>query len=324
MVSEWVIERFGSAEELKIRENNLRKIEKNEVLVRQKAIGINILDVLQRQGRYSFSLPGVLGCEACGIVEDAGSDVIEFKKGDRVAYATSHGGAYSEARILDRTLLIPVPNYITDEQAASLLTKGMMAHTLLRRTFFVNKDNTILINDPLSGVGQLLCVLAKHYGAKVLASFDGNEEQHKILQGLGVAEAINLRDGNFKEKINEITKKRGVHAAFDSFGSKTFDASLECLSDFGLMVNMIDSCGTPCNVDINKLFAKSTFITSPDLLVYKKDRAELLLSGNEIFALIEQKVIKPNLYKKYKFAEIKEAQADLESGRVVGQTVVLL
>jgi NADPH2:quinone reductase len=324
MVSEWVIERFGSVDEFKVQEHAIRKVEKNEVLVRQKAIGINRSDLLQRQGQYPFELPGVLGCEACGVVDYAGSDVIEFKKGDRVAYATAPGGAYAESRVIDRTLLIPVPNYITDEQAASLLTKGMMAHTLLRRTFFVNKDNTILINDPLSGVGQLLCVLAKHYGAKVLASFDGSDEHHKILQGLGVTEAINLLDGNFKEKVSNITKKRGVHAVFDSFGSKTFDDSLECLSDFGLIVNMIESCGTACNFDISKLFVKSAFLTSPDLLVYKKDRAELLLSGNEIFALIEQKVIKPDLYKTYKFSEIKEAQADLESGRVVGQTVIIL
>ena len=324
MVNAWVIEKFGSVEELKIQDRPISKPKNNEVLLRQKAIGINVVDILQRQGRSKLDLPGVIGCEACGIVEEVGSDVVEFKKGDRVAYGTTSSGAYADTRIIDRKFLIPMPDYIKDEQAAAMLTKGMTAHMLLRRTFFVTKNNTVLVHNAVSGLGQLICVMAKHYGAKVIASFEGGEESKKVVKNLGVDEIIDLQEHDLQEKVDNFTKKNGVHAVFDFFGSKTFASSVECLSDFGLLVNLIDSYGEPASFDIGKLFRKSTFVTSPDLSVYKKDRGELLLSGNEVFALMQQKVIKPNIYKTYKFSEMREAHADLEKNQVLGQSIVVI
>jgi len=323
MVKAWIIENTGSVEELKITNSEIKKPKDNEVLVRQKTIGLNTVDLLQRKGLCKVDLPAIIGREACGVVEEVGPNVEEFKKGDRVAYATAVSGAYTELRNIDHNLLVPVPDYIKDDHVAALLLKGMMAHTLLRRTFFVTRDNTVMINNAASGVGQILCTLAKHYGAKVIATVAGEDEK-KVLDTLKIDKIINIERDDIKDSSDSFTKGGGVHAIFDFIGSKTFEQSLDCLSDFGLLVNTTEGYGSGIAFDIGKLFKKAAFITSPSLHVYKKDRAELLLSSNEVFALTQQKVITPNIFKKYQFSEVKEAHRDLESKKMFGQGVILV
>ena len=322
MVQSWIMDDIGMGS-LKLKDQSIKKPSGGEVLVKQKTIGINKMDLLQIDGAYKMSLPGVVGCEACGVVEEVGSDIIEFKKGDRVAYATSPGGAYAEMRNIDRKFLVPVPDYIGDEDVSALLMKGMTAHMLLRRTFFANKDNTLLIHNASSGLGQIMCALAKHYEAKVIATVSGDSRK-KLVERLKVDKVIDIKSDNLKEQVIEFTKGAGVHAAFDYFGSSTFAQSLACLSYFGLIVNMIDSYGKVSDFDISKLFRKSNFMTSPSLFVYKRDRAELLLSSNEVFALKQKKKINSNIVKKYKFTEAKEALSDLKSGSMEGQGIILV
>jgi len=323
MVNAWIIENTGSVEELQQRNQSVQKPTEYEVLVRQKTIGLNLVDILQRKGLIKLDLPSVIGIEACGVVEEVGSSVKEFKKGDRVAYATAISGAYTELRNIDHKLLVPVPDYIKDEYVSALLLKGMMAHTLLRRTFFATRDNVLMIHSAASGFGQILCTLAKHYGAKVVATVSSAEERN-ILDALGVDKIINIENESLKDESDAFTKGGGVHAIFDFIGSKTFEQSLDCLSDFGLLVNMTEGYGSGIAFDIGKLFKKSAFITSPCMHVYKKDRAELLLSSNEVFALTQQKVITPNIVRKYQFSEIKEAHSDMESKKMFGQGVILV
>jgi NADPH2:quinone reductase len=322
MVQSWVMDDIG-VNSLKLKDHPIKKPIGNEVLIKQNTIGVNKIDLLQVDGSYKMSLPAIIGCEACGVVEEVGPDVIEFKKGDRVAYATSPGGAYVEMRNIVNKFLVPVPDYIADEDASAILMKGMTAHMLLRRTFFANKDNTLLIHNASSGFGQIMCTLAKYYESKVIATVSG-ESNKKLVEKLNVDKVIDIKEENLKDMVIDFTKGAGVHAAFDYFGSATFSQSLACLSYFGLLVNMIDSYGRVSNVDISKLFRRSNFMTSPSLFVYKKDRAELLLSSNEIFALKQKKKIHSNIVKKYKFTEVKEAHSDFRSGYMAGQGVILV
>lgn len=322
MVQSWIVDDIGK-DSLKLKDHPIKKPNFNEVLIKQTTIGLNNIDLLQVDGLYKLALPSIIGCEACGVVEEVGSDVIEFKKGDRVAYATTPDGAYTEMRNVIHKFLVPVPDYISDEDVSALLMKGMTAHMLLRRTFFANKDNTLLIHDASSGFGQIMCILAKHYEAKVIATVS-DESSKKLVEKLQADKVIDITRDHLKEEVIDFTKGTGVHAAFDYFGSNTFSQSLDCLSYFGILVNMIESYGKVSNFDISKLFKKSNFMTSPSLFVYKKDREELLLSSNEIFSLMQKKEIYSNIVKKYQFTEIEEAHSDLRNGNISGQGVILV
>lgn len=291
-----------------------------EVLVRHKNIGVNNLDILQKNGLLGVGDSKVVGCEAFGIVEALGNNVEEFEVGDRVAYCTAIGGAFAEKRIINHNLLVPVPDYIEDQVVAALLLKAMTAHMLLRRTFFVTKNNSALVHDASSGFGQILCVLGQHYEAKVIAVVSG-EDQRVYLENIGVKNIIDLESSNLVEKVKEITDGEGANIIFDHVGSSTFSKSVDCLSGFGLIVNMMDSFGSESNFDLNKLFQRSAFITSPNTFIYKQDRAELLLSANEVFALEQKKVIKSNITNVYKFAEAKKAIEKFENG-TMGQIII--
>jgi NADPH2:quinone reductase len=323
MVKAVVIDHFGEPDVFQLKEIKLNKPGPGEVLVYQHTIGLNFIDVNQRKGTMPIPLPGIIGCEACGVVEEVGEGVQGIKVGDRVAYATAPYGAYCEARIIDQKYLINVPDYISDEQAAALLLKGMTAHFLLRRTFFVRNTTTVLIHAAAGGVGQLLCVLAKHYGATVIAVV-GSDEKAKLVSSLGVDHVINYKNEDFLKRVNEITKNQGVAVVYDSVGKDTFEKSLECVGYFGLLACYGQSSGPAPLLDINKLLEKGKFVTRPSLFTYKKDRYELLLSAHEVFGLINQNVIKANIQNKYKLTQVPLAHHNLESRKTTGQSIIVV
>jgi NADPH:quinone reductase len=323
MVKAWIVDKVGSLESsLSLVNLEVPLVGATDVLIKHQTLGLNEVDLLQQKGFYPLMSNKVIGCEVVGVVEGLGNDVPEFRKGDRVAYATVFGGGCAEYSVVDRSCVVPVPNYVDNDSAAALLRKGMLAHMLLRRTFFVNKDTFILVNNVANGVGRLLASLGKHYGAKVLATCS-SELEYNSVSSLGIDLLIDISKDDFIEKVLSFTKSGGVNVVYDFFGSKTFLKSLECLAFFGLLVNLENSYGQESNLDITKLFSRSAFVTSPSLSVYKQVRQELLLSSNEVFALVQKKVISANI-KKYKFAEIRQAYTDLADGKILGQLVVEL
>ncbi|NRA73154.1 MAG: quinone oxidoreductase [Rickettsiales bacterium] len=322
MVRSIAIEKIGTPEVLSLTEKPLRKPQGSEVLIKHEAIGLNFIDIQYRRGTRPLKTPNVLGCEAAGYIEEVGENATEFNIGDRVAYATAPYGAYSEKRIINQQYLVPLPDYISFTDAAAMLNKGITAHYLLRRTFFVADKNIIMINAASSGVGQLLCQLAQHYGAKVIAIAE-SEEKYNKLNSLGINTIINSEKNDMLSSVMSHTSKNGVHVVYDSIGKDSFETSIKCLGNFGLMVNFINSSGDIPPIEPKTLREKCLFFTSTDLFTYQKERAELLLTSNEVFSLIKQKAIKSNIYKQYLFSEIKEAHSDLENHKVIGQCILI-
>lgn len=321
MVKAIVAEKAGSSDVLLIKDIKLRELKDQDVLVKHEAIGLNFIDINLRKGLYDFKFPGILGCEAAGYVEAVGKEVRDFKKGDRVAYATIQHGAYSEKRVIDQKYLVPLPDDIDFSDAAALLLKGMTAHYLLRRTFFVTDKNIVLIYAAAGGTGQLLCKLAMHYGATVIAVVGSKEKAQKV-SSLGVKMIINRSEEDVATAVKKHTNNHGVHVVYDSVGQATFQKSLECLCDFGLMVNFGSASGT-AQYDLSLMKEKCLFLTFPNIFVYKRNRPELLLSANEVFSLLRDKVIQPDVYRAYTFSQIKEAHEDIANQKTMGQCILL-
>ena len=140
-----------------------------EILIRQKAVGLNFIDTYYRSGLYPMSLPGVLGSEGVGVVEAVGQGVTRFKVGDRAAYAGGFGG-YAEARVYPADRAVRVPDGVSDEVAAAVMLKGMTAEFLLQRCFKVLPGQEILIHAAAGGVGGLLVQWARALGARVIGT----------------------------------------------------------------------------------------------------------------------------------------------------------
>ena len=136
----------GGPEVLEWQQVEVGKPGSGEVRLKHTAVGLNFIDTYQRSGLYPVQLPSGLGGEGAGIVEEVGPGVSGLKVGDRVAYAGGPLGAYSEARVMNADRLVPVPDGITDQQAAAMMLKGMTAWYLIRRTHVVKPGETILIH----------------------------------------------------------------------------------------------------------------------------------------------------------------------------------
>jgi NADPH:quinone reductase len=147
----------GGPEVLRYEQVEVASPGSGQALIRQTAVGLNYIDVYFRSGLYPApSLPFVAGQEGAGVVEAVGEGVTEVKVGQRVAYAGPLG-AYAERRLIPADRLVAIPDGIADEQAAAMMLKGMTAHYLLRRTFRVERGQTILFHAAAGGVGLIAC-----------------------------------------------------------------------------------------------------------------------------------------------------------------------
>ena len=173
------IEKTGGPEVLKLETINLGELGSDEVLIEQKAIGLNFIDTYHRSGLYPLKLPSGIGAEGSGIIKKIGSKVKDFSVGDRVAYAGVPLGAYSSERNYPIRNLVKIPNGVSFEIAACLMTKGLTTYYLLHKTYPVTSNEIILFHAAAGGVGQVFCQWAKSLGCKVIGTV-GTEEKINI------------------------------------------------------------------------------------------------------------------------------------------------
>ena len=182
------VPKTGGAEVLTLVEIPTPKPKPNEVLVKISAAGVNYIDVQHREGRYPVTPPFILGQEASGLVSEVGSDVKDFKPGERVAY-TGITGAYAEYEAVPADRLVRVPAGITDHQAGAAMLQGMNAHYLTHSTDPLKKGDIALIHAAAGGVGLLLVQMSKNLGARVIATVS-TEEKAKIAREAGADDVI--------------------------------------------------------------------------------------------------------------------------------------
>ena len=162
-----------------------------EVQIENKAIGINYIDTYIRSGLYPpASLPSGLGTEAAGVVTKIGAGVSALKPGDRVVYAQSTLGAYSEVHNVAQEKVAILPHNLSFEQGAASFLKGLTVHYLLRQTHEVQPGEVFLFHAAAGGVGLIACQWAKALGAKLIGSV-GSDEKAELAKRAGAWATIN-------------------------------------------------------------------------------------------------------------------------------------
>lgn len=297
-----------------------------EVTLRHTAVGLNFIDVYQRNGHYPLQLPSGLGQEAAGVVTAVGPGVTAVRVGERVAYANAPLGAYAEARNYPAEKLVPVPEGVSDEAAAASLLKGLTAWYLVCRTFRVERGQTVLVHAAAGGVGLILCQWLRHLGATVIGTV-GNAAKAELARKAGCTHPVVLEGGSIRElpaKVKELTSGAKVPVVYDSVGRDTFDASLECLAPFGMVVLFGASSGPVPPFDLQRLAAGgSLYVTRPTLGTYTAKRDDLLSGARALFDLVARGVITIHVNQRYPLAEAARAHIDLEARRTTGSTVLL-
>ena len=317
------IEKTGGPEVLKIENVKIGDPGPNDVLIETKAIGLNYIDTYHRSGSYPLPLPSGIGVEASGIIKKIGSKVKDFSVGDSVAYGGLPIGAYAEERIYPADKLVKLPEGINLEVAACIMTKGLTAYYLLYKTFPVKSHDTILFHAAAGGVGQIFCQWAKSIGCKVIGTV-GSDEKISTAKKNGCNFVINYSKENFVEKVMDFTKGKGVPVVYDGVGEKTFEDSIACLQNTGMMVSFGNSSGPVKNVDVKKhIQPKSLFFTRPTGGHYFTTKQLLNEAADKLFEQLKYGKVKIEIFKKYKLQEIVQAHTDLESRKIIGPSIII-
>jgi NADPH:quinone reductase len=295
-----------------------------EALVRQTAVGLNFIDVYHRTGLYPVpGFPSGLGVEGAGVVEEVGPGVTEVAVGNRVAYAGGPIGSYAERRLMPAGRVVRLPDDIDDRRAAAMMLKGMTAQYLIRRTYTVQRGQTVLIHAAAGGVGLIACQWAKHLGATVIGTV-GSDEKAALARAHGCDHAIVYTRENFAERVRDITNGKGVPVVYDSVGQATFEASLDCLAPLGLMVSYGNASGAVAPIRLTLLAEKgSLFVTRPTLFTYTATREDFLRTAAELFAVVRSGAVRIEVNQTYALADAAQAQRDLEARKTTGSTVLI-
>jgi len=323
MMKAVIISKVGGPEVLELKDIELEDPKSNEVLIKNKAIGLNYIDTYHRSGLYPVELPSNIGIEGAGIIEKIGPNVKNFKVGDKVAYASMPIGSYSTHRIFPTKKLVKVPEGIELENVVTLMTKGITTFYLLHKTYPVKSGETILFHAAAGGVGQILCQWAKSLGCTVIGTV-GSDEKIEIAKANGCDHVINYSKENFVEKVKEITNGDGVPVVYDGVGKKTFNDSIECLKVRGTMVSFGNASGPldPCNIT-KSLAPKGLYLTRPSIAHYTTTREELDEATNKVFEMFKTKKFNLKIFKKYSLLEVVKAHHDLETRKITGPAVII-
>jgi NADPH2:quinone reductase len=313
----------GGPEVMKAEEVEVGKPARGEVQLRHTAIGVNYIDVYDRTGLYPVKLPSGLGREAAGVVTALGAGVRGYRIGERVAYVLPVPGAYSELRNVPAERLVKIPRGISDEQAAALMLKGLTAHYLIRRTYRVQRGDTILLHAAAGGVGLILGQWARALGARVIGVV-GSEAKADVARRHGCRHVLISGRDDLVAGVKALTKGVGVAAVYDAVGKDTFTESLDCLKRLGIMVSYGNASGPVPPVSPLELSRRgSLFLTRPSLFNYIATREELVSAARELFAAVRVRKIRVVIGQRYPLAQVGEAHADLEGRRTTGSSVLI-
>ncbi len=316
------INKTGGPEVLKFETITLDKPGPDEVVIEHKAIGLNFIDTYHRSGLYPLELPSGIGGEAAGVIKEVGSKVKDFSPGDKVAYAGAPLGAYSSERIYPTKNLVKIPEEVSFDTAACLMTKGLTAYYLLFKTYPVSSNETIVFHAAAGGVGQIFCQWAKSLSCKIIGTV-GSEEKIDIAKKNGCDFVINYSKENFAKRVLEITKGKGVPVVYDGVGKNTFAGSIECLKIRGMMVSFGNSSGPVANIDVKKMIQpKGLYFTRPVMGQYLSTKDEIREGSEKLFEKVKLGKIKIEIFKKYKLEDVVQAHKDLEARKIIGPAII--
>ena len=293
----------------------------NEAVVKLSASGVNFIDVYFREGRYKAVPPFVLGQEGTGVVNGVGSDVTTVRNGNRVAW-TGVMGSYAEYAAVPADRLVPIPDGVTDQQAAAAMLQGMTAHYLSHDTYPLKRGETALVHAAAGGVGLLLVQMAHHIGARVIGTVS-TDEKAKLAREAGADEVILYAQSDFEVETKRLTGGKGVDVVYDSVGKTTFEKGLNVLRPRGMMVLFGGSSGAVPPFDPMVLAQKgSLFITRPTLMAYIATREELMARSGAVFGMIAAGQLKLRIAHTYPLAEVQQAHRDLEGRKTTGKLLL--
>jgi NADPH2:quinone reductase len=316
------VHEIGGAEVLRLEDLPDPAPGAGELLIDVEAIGVNFIEIYQREGLYQVPRPFTPGSEAAGVVRAVGRDVSGFKSGDRIV-SQAVKGAYAERAVVPADRAVAIPKGVPTDTAAAVFLQGLTAHYLSASTFPLSSEHRALVHAAAGGVGLLLCQMAKRRGAFVIGTAS-TAEKRKLARDAGADEVIDYTTHDFAEETRRITGNAGVHVVYDSVGRTTFDKSLDSLSPRGLLALFGQSSGPVPAVDPQVLHRKgSLFLTRPTLVHYVATRDELLARANDVLGWVASGELSVRIGSRFALERVADAHNALSGRQTTGKVLLV-
>ena len=333
------IHQFGGPEVLSYEEVPDPKPRKDQVLVRVKACSLNHLDLWVRKGLPGIKLPHIPGSDVAGEVAEIGEYVTDFKTGQRVIVAPMHfcghcakclaglqnqcreftvlgnavDGGDCELFALPAANIIPIPDFLDFNQAASVPLVFLTAWHMLVGLAGIRQGQTVLILGGSSGVGIAAIQIAKLFHCRVITTA-GNEEKLAKARALGADYGIDHYKHKISDEVRKITNKEGVDIAFEHVGAATWDESMKSLKTGGTLVTCGATTGPNVSIDVRHLFARQLRLLGS----YMGTMGEL----REVLGHVFAGRLKPVVDRSFPLSEIRASHEYLEKSQMFGKVIV--
>ena len=318
---------FGAPEVLQLGERPMPVPGGGELLIRVAASGINRPDVLQRTGNYPVP-PGasdIPGLEVAGVIEQGDAQELlryGFKTGDRVC-ALVAGGGYAEYCVAPIAQCLPVPQGLSDVEAASLPETFFTVWSNVFDRGRLQAGESLLIQGGSSGIGVTAIQMAKAMGAQVLVTA-GSDEKCAACLALGADLAINYKTHDFQAEVKRLTHGRGVDVILDMVAGAYVAKEIECLSEDGRLVIIAVQGGIKSEINAGLVLRRRLTVTGSTLrarpIAFKAAIAQACLKS--VWPLIENGQIKPVIHSTFAAVDAAKAHALMESNQHIGKIVL--
>ena len=295
----------------------------DEVLIKVHAFGINRPDILQRQGLYPMpkGVTPVLGLEVAGEIVAVGANVTQFKVGDKVCGLTN-GGGYAEYCVVPESQTLNIPENVSFIQAAAIPETFFTVWANVFQMGRAQAGETVLVHGGTSGIGTTALMLCKALGIKTFATVGTDE---KVAAIADLTTAINYKTQDFEQVINEKTDNGGVDVILDMVGAPYLERNLNLLRRDGRLVYIAFLAGAKAkDVKLGQIMMKRLTITGSTMRARTTAEKAEIAQGlkDTVEPLWAKGECLPMIYKTFKFDQIQDAHACMDTGEHVGKVVV--
>lgn len=319
----FVLDKAGDRENLHIENVPMPEPKAGEVRVRMHSVGLNPVDYKAADwGHVAWSYPHTLGTDGAGVVDKVGSDVKDFKVGDRVygLFDIARPGSFAEYAVTSAYALALMPAKSSFEEAAAIPVAGWTAYQVFNRKLNLREGQKVLIHAGSGGVGSFAIQFARRQGLRVITTC--SKDNFSFVRDLGAEFVIDYRDENVFEKVMNYTDGRGVSLVLDTLGGPNINENFKLLAFGGHFVGLVDVPDIS-NIPMfeKALSVQMVFLAGAFTLGSNEDKKDLGVIGAEISKLVEEKKIFSTLTEILPFENIPLGLERLATHRVRGKLV---
>jgi 2-desacetyl-2-hydroxyethyl bacteriochlorophyllide A dehydrogenase len=315
----------------------------DEVVVKVRACGLNRLDLWLEEGGLPIplQLPRTPGAEISGVIAKLGSDVDEWRVGDRVAIQSNlfcghcefclrgdesiclkgqllgvqKDGGFAEEVLVPARSLVAIPNGVDFETSAALTLAGSTAMHMLTNRAEIRSADWVLVMGGASGVGSAAIQISKQLGANVIATASTLEKRNAAMQ-VGADHVIDSTAEDWPNEVRLITDRRGVDIVVEHIGGRMLQQAFACLARGGTVVTCGATAGRDIQMNLWPFFVKQQRLIGS----YGRNRADMIATLD--WAAVGK--LKPMIHRTYKLDEAPQAFTDLRARTVLGKALIVI